>query len=206
MNFKQEQLYTYKALFPVRRAQTTSDRAGCTRWVSMQLVFCTKCETLKPVEAFSKDKRKKNRFKCQCHCKECATKSASVWRRNNTDRYRKNQKRFEEKNPQRHLKCKIGITLEEKQRKFNDQGKVCGACGSATHNHPNLLGESGWCADHNHITGNFRGVLCWPCNVTLGHAAESIKRLSGLITYLGQENAAINTLKAAVGMTVERAA
>lgn len=38
--------------------------------------------------------------------------------------------------------------------------------------------------DHDHPSGNVRGLLCGPCNATLGRAHDSIPRLRGLIAYL----------------------
>jgi recombination endonuclease VII len=40
------------------------------------------------------------------------------------------------------------------------------------------------CADHCHLTGEFRGWLCDPCNVILGLVNDSVPRLRGLATYL----------------------
>jgi hypothetical protein len=38
--------------------------------------------------------------------------------------------------------------------------------------------------DHNHKTGNFRGIICHWCNKALGHVDDSIKKLKSLIKYL----------------------
>lgn len=38
--------------------------------------------------------------------------------------------------------------------------------------------------DHNHDTGEVRGVLCRECNLTLGHSSESAARLEGLAAYI----------------------
>lgn len=40
---------------------------------------------------------------------------------------------------------------------------------------------SKFCLDHNHITGSFRGVLCFPCNSGLGYAGDSVYRLEQLL-------------------------
>lgn len=56
---------------------------------------------------------------------------------------------------------------------------LCAACGTDDPVHTN-----GWQLDHNHETGKIRGVLCGPCNLTLGNAHESIPRLGALIDYL----------------------
>jgi hypothetical protein len=38
--------------------------------------------------------------------------------------------------------------------------------------------------DHCHSTGKVRGVLCNPCNTTLGHAKDNIAILEAAIEYL----------------------
>lgn len=40
--------------------------------------------------------------------------------------------------------------------------------------------------DHDHETGALRGLLCPPCNLTIGVARENIERLLGLAQYLGR--------------------
>ncbi len=43
------------------------------------------------------------------------------------------------------------------------QGSVCAICGS-----DNSRSKKGWCADHDHSSMLFRGVLCFTCNIGLG--------------------------------------
>jgi len=38
--------------------------------------------------------------------------------------------------------------------------------------------------DHDHSTGALRGLLCAPCNLTIGNARESVSRLLGIAHYL----------------------
>lgn len=44
--------------------------------------------------------------------------------------------------------------------------------------------KSQWCADHDHVTEQFRGWLCHKCNLGLGNFADSIERLEKAINYL----------------------
>lgn len=42
----------------------------------------------------------------------------------------------------------------------------------------------GYAIDHNHETGDFRGILCLKCNSLLGMACDSIDVLMAAISYL----------------------
>ena len=161
---------------------------------------CKACHIDKAVEQFSADHRKKNG--CQSYCKVCSAEKVSLARKRNPAPHQQAMARYDKRNPQRHLKRRVGITFTEKMERFTSQGKKCAACGSTEHHHPRLSGDSGWCADHDQVTKQFRGVVCWSCNMTLGFADDSAARLEGLIAYL--ENAAINTLTAGAGLALER--
>lgn len=68
----------------------------------------------------------------------------------------------------------FGITTEEYDFYFQEANKMCFACGSTK----NLV------LDHNHDTGEIRGVLCNPCNRALGYAKDNINILLKLVEYL----------------------
>lgn len=72
-----------------------------------------------------------------------------------------------------------GISLEEKERIFESQGRKCASCGRTESG-----SKKGWTMDHSHETGELRGILCSPCNVALGMVNDSIERLHQLETYL----------------------
>lgn len=81
------------------------------------------------------------------------------------------------------LKKKYGITPEQYDAMLEQQGGRCAACGSTK------TGRQGTAAawfvvDHCHETGKVRGLLCHPCNVSIGQAGESAARLRVLADYL----------------------
>lgn len=85
------------------------------------------------------------------------------------------------------LKAVYGITEEEYDRLLAEQGGVCAICGEpetvdAVNQHGTTL--SRLCVDHNHETGQIRGLLCRRCNLGLGHLGEDVARLRSAITYL----------------------
>jgi hypothetical protein len=77
-----------------------------------------------------------------------------------------------------HQKAYYGITGAERDAKFVAQGSCCDACGSKVHAGRN------WNTDHNHRTNKVRGILCGPCNLTLGMVDDSVERLYLLVNYL----------------------
>lgn len=44
-----------------------------------------------------------------------------------------------------------------------------------------------FCVDHNHLTGEVRGLLCTKCNVALGLVADNKNHLLALIDYLSRD-------------------
>jgi hypothetical protein len=94
------------------------------------------------------------------------------WRKNNPDRVALHRLRG-------HFKKSYGLTIEERDAMLLAQGNVCACCGSPEPKH-----KYGWVIDHCHTTGKVRGILCQPCNLTLGKVDDSIDHLKRLISYL----------------------
>lgn len=64
----------------------------------------------------------------------------------------------------RHLWYRYGLTLEEVKSRLAAQGGRCSICEKLI-----TLGRGRTSAhvDHDHDTGRFRGMLCYPCNAAL---------------------------------------
>lgn len=90
-----------------------------------------------------------------------------------------NDKKTPRMNANYRLKQKYGIGLEEKELVLKLQNGECKCCGSLS-----PKSKKGWVLDHNHTTGELRGVLCHPCNLILGMVNESKDHLHKLIVYL----------------------
>lgn len=72
-----------------------------------------------------------------------------------------------------------GITAEEYQAIYRAQGGKCAICQRATGASKKLS------VDHDHKTGEVRGLLCTPCNRdVLGHLRDSITALLRAVRYL----------------------
>jgi hypothetical protein len=87
----------------------------------------------------------------------------------------------------RNLRQNYGITAEDYDRMFAQQGGVCAICkqpetkidprsktGAIKHLH----------VDHDHKTGDVRALLCNNCNTALGLMYEDPKRIRALLTYV----------------------
>ena len=44
--------------------------------------------------------------------------------------------------------------------------------------------RTSWCLDHDHITGTFRGWLCFRCNIGLGHFEDDAGMIENALKYL----------------------
>lgn len=64
-------------------------------------------------------------------------------------------------NRARQLKCRYGITLDDYDRMLQEQDGKCALCPATEGN----VGKgTALHVDHNHETGEVRGLLCSPCN------------------------------------------
>lgn len=103
-------------------------------------------------------------------------------------------RRFSESIRQRWLRYKL--SPEEYNSKILNQRGVCAIC-----NQP--PGLKGLFVDHDHKTGEVRGLLCHHCNILLGMAKDNLTVLQNSIRYLdsfgateGSKNANLNTRQA----------
>lgn len=75
------------------------------------------------------------------------------------------------------LKKKYGLTLEKYAEIFNSQGGVCAIC--RTPESPRNMP-----VDHNHTTGEIRGILCDHCNKALGYFKDNVETMKTAIAYI----------------------
>lgn len=71
-----------------------------------------------------------------------------------------------------------GCTLEEYDRLLEEQSGHCAVCDA-------YIGE-GMCVDHDHATGEVRGLLCTGCNLGLGNFQDDVAVLANAIIYLSR--------------------
>lgn len=129
---------------------------------------CSKCGETKSLSEFHKSKNTKDGYHPQC--RDCK-KGYVILQTNNCENQRKS-----------HLKMNYGLTIQEYNRLFDGQKGCCAICGK----HQSELRRT-LAVDHNHKTGQIKGLLCDNCNLGLGNFQESRGILIKAIQYLGKK-------------------
>ena len=105
-------------------------------------------------------------------CKECTIKRTVEYNKENSDSVRS-----------QYLKRNYGLTFEEFDSMLSSQDNACAICGTKSPS-KNRGRTRRFHVDHNHITGEVRGLLCKSCNIALGEVNDNIHTLKSMIEYL----------------------
>jgi hypothetical protein len=147
-----------------------------------------------PVSAFAKDKYKADGLRSSCKACYSVYDKKRYWSdpikaRARTKEYRSllketNPKKLRLSTRNTQLKKNYGITHDDYLVMLEAQDHGCACCGRKdSEESKNVLN-----IDHNHSTGNVRGLLCVRCNTTIGLMDESEDRLLAIINYLRKHN------------------
>lgn len=123
--------------------------------------WCPDCDTIKPLAEFARTKGKKSGY--HSYCLTCHTARGVE----SKDRLYGGTREY-------HLRRRYGIGQADVTRMLMVQGGVCDICGAPDPQH----------VDHDHRTGEVRGILCFNCNGGLGQFRDSPVFLADAITYL----------------------
>lgn len=140
---------------------------------------CKDCKIIKPFEDLQKHPQSADGYNSLCL--ECNRERVKRWRKQNPEK-RAEQVRKEGKQPYTKNKClkaTYGITLDEYNSMFSEQGGCCKICKLHQSEFSRALA-----VDHCHRTGKIRGLLCSNCNTVLGMAKDDIEILKTAINYL----------------------
>ncbi len=135
---------------------------------------CTMCGEEKPFSAFrSRGGDMKHLLKSRCNT--CLYKEHRRWTVENPDRVRE----YRTKDSWTLAKrcARRGITPEQLVTAYERQEECCAICKTEIE----LIDSA---IDHNHQTGEFRGVLCKQCNRALGMFKDSPFVLKNALEYL----------------------
>lgn len=116
--------------------------------------------------------------------------SSSAWRLRNKEKVNETRRAWQKKNCKRlsaealkfKRKKKYGISHDEFVTLVAQQAGQCAIC----HEDLQLDKSRGANVDHDHVTGNVRGVLCSRCNTGLGLFKDDMTRLFSAVDYLIQ--------------------
>lgn len=135
----------------------------------METKTCVTCGEEKPTDEFYFQRRA---------CKPCV---------------REDQRRFRDSQPDynhaRNLQRRYGLSVDEYQTLLANQNFACPICEVEISNTIEYKGKRPVAVDHNHDTGDVRGILCSMCNLMLGHARENTSILYRAIVYLSERGA-----------------
>jgi hypothetical protein len=82
---------------------------------------------------------------------------------------------------------KYGLTRRSYETMHAEQGGSCLICGALGKLYP-AKGRDILVVDHCHTTGKVRGLLCTPCNTTIGFMKDDPERLRKAAAYLERES------------------
>ena len=110
---------------------------------------CPRCKKIKPINRFSKNRTKRGGVNSEC--KKCAADDNRRYRQRQTPETRRKYK----------LQFFYGLTTDQHLKIYVDQNGCCAICRKA-------IPYSEIHTDHDHKTGEVRGLLCVRCNVGMG--------------------------------------
>jgi len=151
--------------------------------------ICRGCNTLYPIDAYGWRPGSHGKSKRRSRCKECDCAAAKLDRETSPiervkERSRK-KKEYNKRNPDRAKRWALrsgwkakGIDPDEVERFIERNGRhKCQICGAPP-------GKRALAVDHDHQTGELRGILCTPCNQAIGHFRDNPALLRMAIRYL----------------------
>jgi hypothetical protein len=136
---------------------------------------CRKCGESEPDVEFEHGRR---------ICRKCRKAQKTDWRRKLGIKPRqikhKVPRKFRTKSY--NLRNHFGITLEDYNQMFEEQKGRCAICGI----HQSEMSKA-LSVDHNHNTGEIRGLLCNNCNTAIGKLKtdDGIELLQKAMEYIG---------------------
>lgn len=179
----------------------------------MESKICTKCKELIPLDSFRKKTSTKDGIDCICKkCnaeiqrkwyannkakaqqkandryalkKEEINARRKELRKQNPEKYRAfgKQRYHSNKNKFKEYSWKAAgiksMTVEKYKQLYLEQNGCCAICKTSQENLNKTL-----CVDHDHATGEIRGLLCDSCNRALGYLKDSVDLLEASIVYL----------------------
>lgn len=139
---------------------------------------CSCCGEVKPTTEFTNLNIKGKKWGFHSYCKECKNKKYKKYYLDNPEKCKKLVRN-------RILKNRYGLTTEDLEKMLRDQDNKCAICGRELFLHGASVDKNKIaCVDHNHETGEVRGLLCDKCNRGLGYFKDNTDYLLSAVSYL----------------------
>ena len=181
----------------------------------MDTKICSKCKRELPATTEFYHRDKIGKFGLRSWCKECSSISnrskgssdaKKKWRGlnrerikewskqyylENRERYREQEKKYSSSDLAKFRRIRshyyrVYNLLENQVRELMDSQKGC--CEICEESLISPDSDKNYSVDHNHMTGEVRGLLCNSCNTAIGHFKENKKNLANAIKYLEKHN------------------
>lgn len=143
---------------------------------------CTKCNEIKPLTEFFKEKRNTgDKGKgVASRCKVCQTAAKHQWYLDNPNYYKQYNKDYYKNHKWESRLGKYDMTVADYDALFAKQGFCCAICGTTVNNQ---CGRD-FHVDHDHKTGKVRGLLCHGCNSGIGNLKDNPEIVKKALEYL----------------------
>jgi hypothetical protein len=162
---------------------------------------CRVCGEIKPLDDFYETAGMADGHRHDCKVCNLAAKKARTalnpqanrdrvvrWQQQNRERYLAKQREYAESGRKKavdrrsYLKRTYGLTVEQYRAMLETQGGVCAICKQPRPENRTLH------VDHDHGTGEIRGLLCFRCNNALGDFEEQYQLFQRAANYLDRDD------------------
>ena len=128
---------------------------------------------------------KKNKAKVDAYQKTWRDKNREKLRDDQRARYAADPEKYRDYFRNHRIKQKYNLTEEQYVALVLKHHGKCGICGME----PSGVwhGDRKLCVDHNHETGEVRGLLCNKCNRGLGLVGDTVESIGRFLAYLQGE-------------------
>lgn len=143
---------------------------------------CARCKEHLPHENFCRNKQQKDGY--DVYCRSCRGKMMA------TPEHRATQRAWHHKNKiqvsHKLMEKKYGMSWEDYTKLYEAQGGRCKICGTDKGGLPKKLDShiERFAIDHDHHTGEVRGLLCNRCNRAIGMFEDNPELLNNAVKYL----------------------
>jgi hypothetical protein len=161
---------------------------------------CKRCRTTKSLDQFYANPKGRNGTRPECKTctgeirrawyannRKAEIERVTAWQREHPDKLKARMDAFRAAGKKKlsdrksHLKRKYGLSLEQYDAMLAAQGGVCAIC------HLPRPDERRLHVDHDHETGEIRGLLCFSCNNALGDFRDSLELFRAAAEYLDRD-------------------